>query len=193
MPSLAAHYVVGKNVGRDFLKNFDLDFSEEEFLKGSIYPDYIDKKLHFKKKFGDFLIPSIDNFLKTIDCLDSFNLGYIVHLLLDYYFLTEYLPSNGIADIKNFSLDGIYRDYTILNPLILKKYFIDVNFLKNLFCDCSIDFVCFNRDINFFYEIIEDDTKFLKFSDYSLFLDDMCDRICVDLINILKNFKGDIK
>lgn len=57
MPNICAHMIVAKEVAKKI--NIDSD----EFIKGNLLPDIIDKKdSHHKKEIGVYFVPDIDFF-----------------------------------------------------------------------------------------------------------------------------------
>ena len=109
MPSIAAHMVCAKLVAHN------LSIDDPEFIKGSLLPDIIDNKESHKKIPGKyFYIPNIDYFIHTLDLSNNLYLGYLTHLLLDKYFLEDYV--NNISRGKDlFSTKEIYQDYDYIN------------------------------------------------------------------------------
>lgn len=129
MPSIAAHMVCSKLVS-ELLK-----IEDPEFVKGNLLPDIIAKQdSHHKIRGKYYLIPNIEHFIKNNDLSKNINKGYLCHLLLDKYFLEEYVLNN-IKDynkIDLFSPDLMYNDYTNLNILLVKKYKLDVKYINKV-------------------------------------------------------------
>ena len=125
MPNLIAHYACGKLIQKK------LNDNSKDFLKGCILPDYIENA-HFKTKGKKFLIPDIDKFLEATKMNNSELMqGYLTHLLLDKYFLEEYVLENiydKIDENENiFEKDKIYLDYTIISPELMKHFDISLD------------------------------------------------------------------
>ena len=115
-------------------------------LIGSIAPD-LAKLIGQTKDKGHFLfgskgIPHMDKFLKKYRIDNPFSMGYYIHLYTDLYWFRDLLPKhykNKKLVFKNGEeldipfekrLEAIYKDYTSLNNILIKKYNIDTNFLK---------------------------------------------------------------
>ena len=128
MPSIASHFVVAKKVGE--LLNID----SNDYYVGSILPDVIDDpNSHLKIRGTHYLIPDIDRFIKESTLEQDMFIGYLVHLLLDKYFLEKYVIDN-VLDYDKFNLfseDKIYEDYTRLNGVLLTEYAIEPDFVQN--------------------------------------------------------------
>ena len=86
MPNIVAHYVCGKLVADK------LHITNKDYLKGNLYPDYIDKKRHYRIKGRLFEIPDIELFMKEEKNQNKyFKVGYLTHLMLDKLFLDEFV------------------------------------------------------------------------------------------------------
>lgn len=132
MPSIAAHMVCAKLVA-DELKINDI-----EFIKGNLLPDIINiKNSHNKIKGKYYYIPDIDYFTNTLNLNETLWLGYLSHLLLDKYFLENY-----IYDIVNgeevFLSRIMYKEYDIINYGLLEMFNINVDYLNNILKDFSV-------------------------------------------------------
>ena len=103
MPNMSSHMAVAKRVSEI------LDINDKDFIIGNILPDlYNDKKKSHYKIMGDFyLIPDIDYYIKNFDLNSNLNLGYLTHLLLDKYYLEDYLEKK-IPGVDVFDDDIIY-------------------------------------------------------------------------------------
>lgn len=129
MPSIAAHFAFTK------LILDDLNVDKEQFYKGNILPDIIDcKDSHFKIEGKHFLIPDIDFYIQSSDLSRDINKGYLSHLLLDKYFLEEFVPIFLANYDKRtlFSPNMMYNDYSNINMLLVEKYGIDVNYINHI-------------------------------------------------------------
>ena len=129
MPSIASHFVVAKKVAK--LLNID----SLDYYIGSILPDVIDDpNSHLKVRGTHYLIPDIDTFITSTTLEEDMFIGYLVHLLLDKYFLEHYIVDN-VPDYNKFNLftkDKIYEDYTRLNGVLLKEYDIAPDFIEGV-------------------------------------------------------------
>ena len=109
MPSIAAHMICAK------LVSDSLNINSDDFIKGNLLPDIIDKKdSHCKIKGKYYYIPNIEYFLENLDLSNKMDLGYLTHLLLDRYFLEEYIYE--VVNGEEVFLSRImYREYDIIN------------------------------------------------------------------------------
>ena len=166
MPSIAAHMAVAKLVSGNLkIHNYD-------FIKGNLLPDIILKEnSHYKVKGKFFLIPDTDYFKRIFDLYDNLYLGYYVHLLLDKYFLEEFVPKN-ISNLDVFQDKTMYNDYNLINYQIIKEFGLDVEFLKKVLQDFSVDISKDKLDYNVGCLSIKEvqDTTCLNFNDFSQFL-----------------------
>ena len=86
MPSIAAHMICAKLVAHE------LKIIYPDFMKGNLLPNIINiKNSHRKIKGKYYYIPDINYFINILDFCDNLHLGYLVHLLLDTYFLEDYI------------------------------------------------------------------------------------------------------
>ena len=114
MPGYVIHLAIGK---RYIEKNNIKD--EENFLKGCIAPDLLDKSIsHYGKKTDN---PNFKRFLAENSLNSEYNQGYLLHLISDYLYYNKYL--NRFVD--KFC-DEIYHDYNKLNEMLIKKYNIEI-------------------------------------------------------------------
>ena len=121
MPSAAAHIAAAKIV-KD-----KLHIDDDSFFVGAILPDILDmdkRVSHCKKQGSFFLVPKLDYYKETHDLTNMENLGYYLHLYLDYYFLEDYLQNN-IPNVDVFSNNLIYKDYDILSNKIIERFNVD--------------------------------------------------------------------
>lgn len=173
MPSIAAHMAVAK------LLSEKLRINDDEFIKGNLLPDIINSKdSHHKIKGKYFLIPDISYFKQELDLTDKLYLGYLAHLLLDKYFLEDFLPKYTI-DSNLFSNGTIYKEYDLINYQLVKRFNLDTNYLSKVLNTYREDInqEILNRNIRFLKSTNIGDTKYLKYEDFSLFLNDIVDKI----------------
>lgn len=111
MPGYTIHIAVAK----EYVKKHK-QYKEEEFIKGTIAPDMtVDKTTtHFYKENGDV---DIEEFLKRYSIKDSYYAGWLLHLLVDREFYTNYLKEK-----EEIQAEKLYQDYDILNKEIIEKY-----------------------------------------------------------------------
>ncbi len=179
MPSIAAHMAVAKLVGEE------LKINDREFIKGNLLPDIILKKnSHLTKRGTYFLIPDTDYFRNNFDLHHSLYLGYYVHLLLDKYFLEEFVPKN-ISNLDVFQDETMYNDYNLINYQIVKRFKLDVESLKKILCNFSVDINKEKLDYNLECLSITNvgKTACLDFLNFSIFLYDISQVISKEIEN----------
>lgn len=112
MPSFMIHLCVAK----EYVRKYNVE-NEEEFIKGTIYPDLTDVKgkTHYSPCYS--ADTDLYQFLlhETLD--SSFQEGYFQHLLADFLFYHKYF-----FGWKTKGGPTFYRDYGILNPKLRQKY-----------------------------------------------------------------------
>lgn len=111
-------YVIHIATAKEYLRKHKNIEDEEEFIKGTIFPDFTTNKAttHYGKSSG---FTNINKFLDKNQINNSFNKGYFLHLVTDYLFYNYYLDK--------FSKD-IYNDYDIINKRLMEKYDINLPF-----------------------------------------------------------------
>ena len=152
MPSAAAH-IASANI----VKN-KLNIDDDMFFVGALLPDILEidkKESHFKEQGSFFLVPRLNYYKDNYDLSNPMNLGYYLHLYLDYYFLEEYLMNNN-PGVEVFKEKVIYKDYDILNKKILDRFNVDkdklVDILNNNIIEgesirqLSKNIECLNKD-----------------------------------------------
>ncbi len=132
MPNMSGHMAIAKRVSEL------LNINDKDFYIGNLLPDlYLDKtKSHYKIQGKKYLIPDIDYYKKNHNLSNKKNLGYLCHLLLDKYYLEEYLMD---IDDNVFASQRLYKDYDILNKDIVDYFNIDVKYLTNILKDIEED------------------------------------------------------
>lgn len=191
MPSLVAHYIVGKLVKEK------LAINNEDFLFGCLLPDYI-KESHFKTQGKMFLIPDIDSFIKNNNIKDkNIFFGYLTHLLLDKYFLEYFIPNSVYSKIDSsiniFTADKIYNEYTIISPYLLKKYNINLEELEECVSSYKdkINIQKFDKTIQEIQHCNQDiaNLKYLNEDSFSTFLELASTQIEKDILSMQKKTK----
>lgn len=150
MPLLFVHIGVAKEV----LKEVKLN--ENEFLFGNILPDFSNisedhdikrKQTHFEKQESineiNFPIPDLEKVKKILNLenKNSIEFGIYSHLYTDAIWITDFVKKhkeriNGKNYIKTkYGLipdnrEIIYEDYDVMVKEVVKKYEIDINFIK---------------------------------------------------------------
>lgn len=108
MPGFVIHLAVAKKQMK--LDNIE---NEEEFIKGVIAPDLL-KKQGIESHYG-VNIPNPDwkKIFENYDLKTDYNKGFLLHLITDYIFYSEYLDEWKAE---------IYDDYDVLNDILIEKY-----------------------------------------------------------------------
>jgi len=190
MPSIAAHFACANLVARK------LDIKDDDFYIGNILPDIIDlSDSHFKIRGNYYLIPDVDYFIEEYDLNNYQNLGYLTHLLLDKYFLEEFIPKF-IIDYKEKNLfvpNMIYQDYSNLNILIVRNFNLDLDYINSIMSDINVklnnDKYNFNlKNIN--NKEITDDLKVLNLETFVAFLDEVSLKIANTILELKENKNG---
>ena len=133
MASFLTHMVIGQ----EHLKYFREE-NEIEFLKGNIDPDYLhisknlDKaKSHYGKPYNPKLTQKQNfenktillSYLKQNKLDNSYNRGYFLHLISDYYFYNKVIDIGLVENLNNNEVKTIYYDdYTKVQKFLLTKY-----------------------------------------------------------------------
>lgn len=182
MPSIASHFVCAK------LVSDKLNIISDDFYRGNILPDIIQKDNSHYKKYKEYcLVPDIESYLKENKLNKILDIGYLCHLLLDKYFLEEYIPKyidnyNKIRDL--FSEFEIYNDYVNLNKILIDYFKLDLEYINMIMRDFSYkldeDKYKLNLDsIN--YLDMNGELKYIKLNSYILFLEDISFRITEEI------------
>lgn len=114
-----------------------LKINDPEFIKGNLLPDIIDNNSHKKIKGKYYYIPDIEYFINTLDLTDNLYLGYLSHLLLDKYFLENYIY-NVVHGEEVFFSRIMYKEYDIINYEILRRFNINIDYLNSILKDFNI-------------------------------------------------------
>ena len=179
MPSMSAHMSIAKRVSDK------LNINDSNFIKGNLLPDLYDnkQKSHYKIKGKKYMIPNIDEVINIFDLKDKTYLGYLTHLLLDKYYLEEYLMN---IDIDVFKDGNIYDDYDILNKDIIKHFDLDINYIE----ECIKEFPNKINNNKLLYNIeclnknVDGDLKILDRESFISFLEKSSNKIVNDLLSI---------
>ena len=181
MPSIASHFVVAKLVSKR------LNIQSDDFYRGSILPDIIDlEDSHFKIKGTYYMIPDINYYLENYSLDNNLNIGYLVHLLLDKYFLEEYILNNikNYRKINLFSPNLLYNDYTNMNYLLIKKFELDINYINRIMNDFDVKLNKnkYKSNVNSINNMqVFDTLKYIDFKKFVRFLEDISIRIANDI------------
>ena len=182
MPNISSHMAVAVKVSEI------LEIDDPLFIEGNLLPDlYRNKeKSHFKKMGKKYLVPNIEYVKSTFDLSNKLYLGYLVHLLLDKYYLEDYLlvryPSKDVFEDKK-----IYNDYDILNKDIIDYFNMNIEYLENTLSKINIngiDRVKLQNNIKFLRLNKDGDLLYLNKEDFLTFLND----IALKIVNEIKEF-----
>ena len=140
MASAVIHLCVAKKL------NSHLNMNEIELSLGSIAPDIAKlvgetkNKSHFlKENDNEDELPQYDLFIKKYknELNKPFELGYLIHLMTDYYWFRDYIPKI-VGDYKDKNASNytalkkiIYNDYTSLNQDLIDEYALDLYYFQN--------------------------------------------------------------
>ena len=173
MPNISAHMIIAKKVGEK------LNITSDDFIRGNLLPDIIDvEDSHFKIFNGVYCIPDINKCLKELDLSKDINIGYLVHLLLDKYYLVDYLGKK--YPNQNIFLDNkIYLDYDFLNFDLVNKFKLDINYLEAILknYNCKILEEKLKNNIEYLKQRKEGKTAYINFNSFSLFLSNVSEVI----------------
>ena len=167
MPCIAGHMVIAKLVSEK------LNIDDPDFIKGNLLPDIILKPdSHHKKKGTYYFVPSLEYFKTKLDLTKKLYLGYYAHLLLDYYFLEDYVINN-ISDLGVFANGEIYKEYNMINYLLVKRFDLDVENIKMILSDFGeeIDKEKLAHKLECLSRSTVEETRYLNFDSFANFLD----------------------
>ena len=187
MPNMSSHMSIAKRVS-DLL-----NIKDKDFIIGNLLPDLEENKResHYKIQGKQYLIPDIEYVKNNLDLTDMKNLGILTHLLLDKYYLEEYLYSNCPND-NVFEGISLYKDYDILNKDIVKYFDLDVDYLKEVLLE--IDTPKYQdklmNNINCLYHIENGETTYLDKDDFIKFLDNTSMIIAKEVKTLLDNINN---
>lgn len=171
MPSIASHMVVAKLVSEK------LNINDIDFIKGNLLPDIVNNfQSHHKIQGKYYLIPDIDFFKQKLNLNKKLELGYFTHLLLDKYFLEEYIPYN-VNNLKTY--ENIYKEYDAINYRLVKKFNLDVLYLQKILSEINedIDSEKLTKNLECLSNKEIGETKYLNFEDFSSFLYNIAQKI----------------
>ena len=176
MPSISSHMAVAKKVSEI------LHIDDPEFYRGNLLPDLYRNKVksHYKIQGKKYLIPDTKYVKNNLDLKNKENLGILTHLLLDKYYLEEYLDSIEDDVFKN---KKIYKDYDILNKDIIKYFNLDVEMITYILYNYDKDVDKLKLDSNLKCLRLKEDGKtiYLDKDKFIKFLDDISVRIAEEI------------
>lgn len=171
MPNIVAHYVCGKLVANK------LNIKDDNYLKGNLYPDYVDKKRHYRIKGRLFEIPDIELFMKEEKNQNSyFKIGYLTHLMLDKLFLDDFVLDDIYSKLDKtiniFESDKIYLDYTNMSKKLMDYYHFDLKEIDDLMLnEKNIDIQKYKSNVNIIKESTSDNLKYIDINHFINFLE----------------------
>ena len=184
MPSIAAHMICAKLVSNN------MNINDPEFIKGNLLPDIIDIKDSHHKMIGKhYYIPNIDYFINTLDLNNNLDLGYLSHLLLDKYFLEEYIYDE-VNGEEVFLNKIMYREYDIINYRLLNNFNVDADYLNKILKDYEVPInqEKYNKNIKCLnLGNIDEDLRYLNVDSFSKFLIEASNNIVKYLEEVKKD------
>lgn len=184
MPSIAAHMICAKLVSNN------MNINDPEFIKGNLLPDIIDIKDSHHKMIGKhYYIPNIDYFINTLDLNNNLDLGYLSHLLLDKYFLEEYIYDE-VNGEEVFLNKIMYREYDIINYRLLNNFNVDADYLNKILKDYEVPInqEKYNKNIKCLnLGNIDEDLKYLNVDSFFDFLVEASNNIVKYLEEVKKD------
>lgn len=177
MPNIASHIICSKYL----IDNLKIE-NPLDFYRGSIYPDLIYRG-HYGKIYKKYYIPNIKKFIKKYKNNNKdFYLGYLSHLLLDNYYVTNFVDKQ--IPYKAVINRGLYKDYNRINCRLLKDYDFDyslINIIKN-YNDIKVNKRLLNKNIKYLLnEESSVEPKYINYNNYKEFLNKTFTEILKDL------------
>lgn len=161
-----------------------LNINNPEFIKENLLPDVLNDKedSHHKKNGKYFLIPDTDYFKNRFDLSDSLCLGYYIHLLLDKYFLEDFVPNN-ISNLDVFKEKIMYNEYDMVNYELVRRFGLDVPYLKSVLSvyPFPIDADRLKRNLDRLSITSTGETIYLNINDFANFLQVISITICKEV------------
>lgn len=179
MPGIVAHMSVAKMVGEK------LGITDLDFYRGNLLPDILkgDKMdTHYKVQGKVFHIPDCDYYRNHFDLSNSLFLGYYTHLLLDYYFMDDFIP--GITTNRDIFHDKIiYEDYDKSNQTLIQYFGLDVKELLSIlvFDGEEIDSKRLKTNLECLQKSKEGETQVIPIDEFILFLEESASLIVQEI------------
>ena len=179
MPNIVAHYICGKLVANK------LHINNDDYLKGNLYPDYIDKKRHYRIKGRLFEIPDIELFMKEETNQNKyFKIGYLTHLMLDKLFLDGFVIDDIYSKLDKpiniFESDKIYLDYTNMSKSLMNHYHFNLKEIDDLMLkEKDIDIEKYKSNVDVIKESTADSLKYIDINHFINFLELAADQIYI--------------
>ena len=195
MASIIIHMAVTQNL----LDTCGIDENRDEYLFGTILPDYNFKENHhYKDTRGERRFFNLTRFREEFGnkLEDPIYLGYYLHLVQDTVFRDLMYNIHGFSPLEKENVLKLYGDYQRLNSYLARKYSIPVELLKNT------DIISAHRYPDFILnkaELTEETEKYHNINicpdgDYFFFTPEMADEYirlaCDACISELSALKG---
>lgn len=112
-----AGFVIHLAVAEQYLQKHKQQENEDQFLYGSIEPDFVTPKSdsHYGKSPA---YTNLKKFLEKNEIDTSLKKGQFLHLITDYLFYNHYLG--------HVSKEELHNDYDLINEKIIKKYKVKI-------------------------------------------------------------------
>lgn len=186
MPSIAAHLACANLVYKEIKSKIS---DKDKFYMGCILPDIINlEESHLKVKGKYYLVPDIEKYKKESNVDDDIKIGYLCHLLLDKYFLDEYVIKNirNYDKINLFSSNMIYNDYASLNAVIVNDFNIDLNYINKVIRKIPDNFKILEDKYKLNVESINNlnggEIMFIDIDKFKMFIKEISLRIIEDIM-----------
>jgi len=181
MPNIVAHYACGKLVAKK------LKINDDNYLMGNLYPDYVDKKKHYRIRGRLFEIPDIDLFMEEEKKLNKyFKIGFLTHLMFDKLFLDEFVVKDIYErldlDKKTniFESEKIYLDYTNMSKKIMDYYHFSLQEIEDLMrFEKDIDIEKYRSNVNVIKETVNDNLRYIDINHFISFLEVAANQIYI--------------
>lgn len=187
MPNISAHMIVANEVGKV------LGINSFDYYRGNLLPDISKKEdSHHRITFGPLYIPDVNFFVENLDLSKDINIGYLVHILLDYHYLIEYIfmlyPNRNI-----FEEEGklVYRDYDYLNHDLVNIFNLDVNYLNKAlsYFPFKVDKKKLKHNIRCLNQNTTGKTIYLDLDSFSKFLAEVSIVISEEMKNYVSKYR----
>lgn len=188
MPNICAHMIVAREVGKR------LGIDSFDYYRGNLLPDIIKgKDSHHRLVYGPLFIPDVNYFIQNLDLSKDINVGYLVHILLDYHYLTEYIPS--LYPNRNIFEEPsklVYRDYDYLNHDLVERFNLDVNYLNKAlaYFPVKVDKKKLKYNIRCLNQNTTGETKYLNLDSFSNFLATVPNIISEEMVEYVSKYRS---
>ena len=141
---------------------------------------------HYYQKAGWCEVPDVERFLRETALTGAMKLGYLVHLLSDERFLSEFCPREKIDRLEYFTSDKIYDDYCQLNELVIDEFGINLERANRVLCseyfDVAIDDGKYEQNVAWINRVGEfcSDPRYIKPRNYFKFIRETVNAILAD-------------